>query len=105
GPSHQIGCLQVDRREEHGREVRDRITTHDDRAEDRWIQWHGLVTDVTTESGGTTTGRGLFITFEGGDGSGKSTQASLLYRHLVESGRTALHTREPGGTEVGHEIR
>jgi len=63
------------------------------------------VTDVAAEAGAGTGRRGLFITFEGGDGSGKSTQASLLYRHLVESGRSALHTREPGGTEVGHEIR
>ncbi|GAB3384599.1 dTMP kinase [Humibacter soli] len=63
------------------------------------------MTDATAEAGSSTTGRGLFITFEGGDGSGKSTQASLLYEHLVESGRAALHTREPGGTEVGHEIR
>jgi dTMP kinase len=48
---------------------------------------------------------GLFITLEGGDGSGKSTQAKLLEEWLVEHGRTVVRTREPGGTEVGLEIR
>jgi len=49
--------------------------------------------------------RGLFLTFEGGDGSGKSTQSALLQGWLVEQGRTVVSTREPGGTEVGDEIR
>ena len=49
--------------------------------------------------------RGLFITLEGGDGSGKTTQAELLREWLVQQGRTVLHTREPGGTEVGVEVR
>ena len=49
--------------------------------------------------------RGLFVTLEGGDGSGKSTQASLLEQWLVEHGRTVVRTREPGGTPVGVEIR
>ena len=48
---------------------------------------------------------GLFLTFEGGDGSGKSTQAALLESWLIEQGRTVVRTREPGGTEVGDEIR
>ncbi|WP_022894039.1 dTMP kinase [Agromyces subbeticus] len=48
---------------------------------------------------------GLFITFEGGDGSGKTTQAELLGAWLVEAGRTVVRTREPGGTEVGVEVR
>jgi dTMP kinase len=48
---------------------------------------------------------GLFLTFEGGDGSGKSTQSALLESWLVEQGRTVVSTREPGGTEVGDEIR
>jgi dTMP kinase len=48
---------------------------------------------------------GLFLTFEGGDGSGKSTQSALLEKWLIEQGRTVVSTREPGGTEVGDEIR
>ena len=48
---------------------------------------------------------GLFITFEGGDGSGKSTQSALLTEWLAASGRTVLHSREPGGTELGVELR
>ena len=48
---------------------------------------------------------GLFLTFEGGDGSGKSTQSALLASWLEEQGRTVLLTREPGGTELGDEIR
>jgi dTMP kinase len=49
--------------------------------------------------------RGVFITFEGGDGSGKTTQAELLGRWLTDAGRTVVRTREPGGTEVGIEVR
>ncbi|WP_241975072.1 dTMP kinase [Cryobacterium mannosilyticum] len=48
---------------------------------------------------------GLFITLEGGDGSGKSTQAGLLSDWLAGQGRTVLRTREPGGTPVGVLIR
>lgn len=50
-------------------------------------------------------GRGLFITIEGGDGTGKSTQAKLIEEWLAGRGRTVVRTREPGGTEVGVEIR
>ncbi len=49
--------------------------------------------------------RGLFITFEGGDGSGKSTQLSLLVSWLEQRGRTVVTTREPGGTPLGDELR
>ncbi|QEO13649.1 dTMP kinase [Agromyces intestinalis] len=49
--------------------------------------------------------RGLFITFEGGDGSGKTTQAGLLEAWLHGLGRTVVRTREPGGTDVGLEVR
>ena len=48
---------------------------------------------------------GLFITFEGGDGVGKSTQVRLLADYLAGQGRTVITTREPGGTELGQEIR
>ncbi|MCU1639400.1 MAG: dTMP kinase [Microbacteriaceae bacterium] len=48
---------------------------------------------------------GLFITLEGGDGSGKSTQSALLAEWLVGEGRTVVHSREPGGTELGVELR
>ena len=48
---------------------------------------------------------GLFVTIEGGDGSGKSTQASLLEQWLTDEGYTVVRTREPGGTEVGLLLR
>lgn len=48
---------------------------------------------------------GLFITFEGGDGSGKSTQAELLSAWLTDAGHTVIRTREPGGTDLGVELR
>jgi dTMP kinase len=48
---------------------------------------------------------GLFIAFEGGDGAGKSTQVSLLREALESAGRTVTVTRQPGGTELGHQIR
>ncbi|GHD42105.1 dTMP kinase [Mycetocola manganoxydans] len=48
---------------------------------------------------------GLFITLEGGDGSGKSTQAAELESWLRSRGREVVRTREPGGTDVGVEIR
>ena len=48
---------------------------------------------------------GLFITFEGGDGSGKTTQVSLLASWLESQGHNVLLTREPGGTDVGVELR
>lgn len=48
---------------------------------------------------------GLWITLEGGDGSGKTTQANALESWLAESGRDVVRTREPGGSEVGQLIR
>ena len=49
--------------------------------------------------------KGLFITFEGGDGAGKSTQIERLKGYLEEEGYEVLLTREPGGTNVGEKIR
>lgn len=49
--------------------------------------------------------RGVWITLEGGDGVGKSTQAVLLEEWLRAEGREVVRTREPGGTEVGLLIR
>jgi dTMP kinase len=51
------------------------------------------------------TASGLFISFEGIDGSGKSTQARLLADHLRKQGRDVVLTREPGGSEGAEEIR
>jgi dTMP kinase len=48
---------------------------------------------------------GVFITFEGGDGAGKSTQLQLLEKWLDEQKKTYVLTREPGGTDVGLELR
>ncbi len=48
---------------------------------------------------------GVLITLEGGEGSGKSTQASTLYHRLLSEGNTALLVHEPGGTLVGERVR
>ena len=47
----------------------------------------------------------MFLTLEGGDAAGKTTQAVALERWLTERGRTVVRTREPGGTALGAEIR
>ncbi len=49
--------------------------------------------------------RGIFITLEGGDGAGKTTQAELLQEWFAARGREVVRTREPGGTPLGAEIR
>lgn len=49
--------------------------------------------------------RGMFITVEGPDGSGKTTQLQLLVRSLTKKGYEVVVTREPGGTKVGNSIR
>lgn len=48
---------------------------------------------------------GIFITFEGVEGSGKSTHSKLLYEYLKKRGYDCIHTREPGGTRLGEKIR
>ena len=48
---------------------------------------------------------GLFLTFEGGDGSGKTTQINRLVAWLESQGQTVVLTREPGGTDLGVELR
>ena len=49
--------------------------------------------------------KGLFITFEGGEGVGKTTLIERLYDHLTEKGFSVFKTREPGGTEFGKHVR
>jgi dTMP kinase len=49
--------------------------------------------------------KGRLISFEGPEGSGKSTQIARLAAHLQKIGRDVLSTREPGGTEIGEQIR
>ena len=49
--------------------------------------------------------KGIFITFEGGEGAGKSTQAKLLEKHLKNSGEKVLLLREPGTTAIGEKLR
>jgi dTMP kinase len=46
-----------------------------------------------------------FLTFEGPDGSGKTTQLQILHRYLVRAGWPVLLVREPGGTDIGDQIR
>ena len=49
--------------------------------------------------------RGVLISFEGSEGSGKSTQIAHLAEQLQEVGRKVISTREPGGTEIGEQVR
>ncbi len=49
--------------------------------------------------------RGKFITFEGSEGSGKSTQSKLLYQHLKKNGFKVVYLREPGGNRISEKIR
>lgn len=58
---------------------------------------------MTTRQAGRRAG--LWVTFEGGDGSGKTTQAGLLQEWLQTLGHSVIRTREPGGTDVGVLVR
>ncbi|MFA5356222.1 MAG: dTMP kinase [Candidatus Omnitrophota bacterium] len=49
--------------------------------------------------------KGKFITFEGSEGCGKSTQSKLLYQYLKREGFSAVYLREPGGTKISEKIR
>jgi dTMP kinase len=69
--------------------------------------WSDIAMALRGELGGITgaTHSGIFISFEGGEGSGKSTQSKLLKEYLESIGETVLLTREPGGTDLGKQIR
>jgi len=60
---------------------------------------------VTSSARPTARHTGLFLAVEGGDGAGKSTQVQLLAAALTAAGRDVLVTRQPGGTDLGVEIR
>ncbi|MEE0844686.1 MAG: dTMP kinase [Eggerthellaceae bacterium] len=57
------------------------------------------------QTGNNAAHRGLFITFEGGDGAGKSTHIRFLAQVLQERGEEVLSLREPGGTRIGEKLR
>lgn len=66
-----------------------------------------ILSALRGELGAIVTGhaKGVFIAFEGGEGSGKSTQSKLLKEYLESEGHTVVLTREPGGTKLGKELR
>jgi dTMP kinase len=69
--------------------------------------WSDIVSALQGELGaitGTET-KGVFIAFEGGEGTGKSTQSQLLEKWLIQEGEVVVLTREPGGTTLGKDLR
>jgi dTMP kinase len=69
--------------------------------------WSDIANAIKGELGSITGAqtKGVFIAFEGGEGSGKSTQSKLLKKWLEEEGEEVLLSREPGGTEMGRDLR
>jgi dTMP kinase len=69
--------------------------------------WSDVLNALKGELGSITGAptKGIFIAFEGGEGTGKSTQSKLLATWLEEEGEHVVLTREPGGTNLGKELR
>ena len=69
--------------------------------------WSDVIAAMQGELGAITGGqtKGVFIAFEGGEGTGKSTQSKLLAKWLEQEGETVLLSREPGGTDLGKDLR
>lgn len=69
--------------------------------------WSDIVNAIKGELGSITGAptQGIFIAFEGGEGIGKSTQSQLLKQWLEQEGESVVLSREPGGTDLGIEIR
>jgi dTMP kinase len=69
--------------------------------------WSDIKSALQGELGSITGAptQGIFIAFEGGEGTGKSTQSKLLAQWLEQAGESVVLTREPGGTELGKDLR
>ena len=69
------------------------------------VKLHSTGAGVCDNDGSHQMDRGIFITFEGIDGSGKTTQLRLLADRLRQAGRDIVEAVEPGGTEIGRQVR